>query len=265
MAVLDGKVAIVTGAAQGIGRASALALAAAGARVLVADINERGAADTVKEIVEAGGIAEAIFADVAVEADVERMIAAAVTKWGRLDTLINNAHSGQLDDANIVTTPKETWDKTFAGTLFGVVFGCKHAIPAMIKNGGGSIINVSSNTTLGGDYGRVAYSAAKAGVTSITKYVTTAFGKEGIRCNTLSPGVLLSPSALGYMSTEMVDTLAGFVCAPRMGQPEDAGGLVVFLASDASVFINGQHISVDGGMNTPLGASHELKRQGLYG
>jgi NAD(P)-dependent dehydrogenase (short-subunit alcohol dehydrogenase family) len=265
MGLLDGKVAIVTGAAQGIGRASALALAAAGSRVLVADINESGAADTVKEIAEAGGVAEAIVADVSKEAEVERMVATAVAKWGRLDTLMNNAHSGQRDDVNIVTNSTETWEKVFSVTLYGVVFGCKYAVPAMLKNGGGSIINVSSNATLGGDFTRVAYGAAKAGVTSITKYVTSAFGKEGIRCNTLSPGILLSPTALGYMPPPMLEAMEGFVCAPRMGQPEDAGGLVVFLASDASAFITGQHISVDGGLNTTLGASHELKRQGLYG
>jgi NAD(P)-dependent dehydrogenase (short-subunit alcohol dehydrogenase family) len=257
---LDGKVAIVTGAAQGIGHASAKALAAAGAKVVIVDINAEGAKTAADEIAAAGGQVAAIGADVSNEDDVADMIRSTVDRWGRLDVLMNNAHSGQPDDTDVVSTTRDTWDRVFACTLFGVVYGCKYGVPAMIENGGGSIINVSSNASLGGDFIRVAYAAAKNAVVSISKYTATAFGKQGIRCNILSPGVLVTPPVLELFPANLRDVLLSFVMAPRLGAPDDAAGLVTYLASDESTFINGQHISVDGAMNTVLGAAVEMHK-----
>ncbi len=263
MGRLEGKIAIVTGAARGIGQASAKAMAAEGAKVLLADINGEGAQAAAAEIEALGGTAAGHFADVSQEDQVEAMIAAALQRWGRLDVLMNNAHSGQSDDIDIVTTSRDAWDRVFAGTLFGVVYGCKHAIPAMLKTGGGSIINVSSNATLGGDFIRVAYGAAKSGVISVTKYAATAYGQLGIRCNILSPGVLVTPAVLNHYPPLMREIVAGAVLSPRMGTPEDAAGLVVYLASDESSFINGQTISVDGGLNTHLGLAIPMKKANI--
>lgn len=264
MGRLEGKIAIVTGAAQGIGKASAKALAAEGAKVLLADINGAGAEAAAAELEALGGTAAGYFADVSQEDQVAGMIEAALQRWGRLDVLMNNAHSGQNEDIDVVTTTRETWDKVFGGTLFGVVYGCKYAIPAMLKTGGGSIINVSSNATLGGDFIRVAYGAAKSGVISVTKYAATAYGQLGIRCNILSPGVLVTPAVLNHYPPVMRELVAGAVLSPRMGVPEDAGGLVVYLASDESSFINGQTISVDGGLNTHLGLAMDMKKANVY-
>jgi NAD(P)-dependent dehydrogenase (short-subunit alcohol dehydrogenase family) len=257
---LDGKVAIVTGAAQGIGQASAKALAAAGAKVVIVDVNAEGAKTAADEITAAGGQVAALSADVSIEDHVADMIRSTVDRWGRLDVLMNNAHSGQPDDIDVVSTTRDTWDSTFACTLFGVVYGCKYGVPAMIENGGGSIINVSSNASLGGDFTRVAYAAAKNAVVSVSKYTATAFGKQGIRCNILSPGVLVTPPVLELFPANLRDALLSFVMAPRLGAPEDAAGLVTYLASDESTFINGQHISVDGAMNTVLGPAVEMRK-----
>lgn len=258
MGQLDGKVAIVTGAASGIGRATARLMAAEGARVLATDIDEAGLQTLVDEIKASGAEAAAMGVDVTDEAAVKSMIDAAVDRWGRLDVLHNNAHTGQLDDVDVVTTSRETWDKVLAGTLFGVVYGCKHGVPAMLAAGGGSIINMSSNAHLGGDVVRVAYAAAKSGVNSVTRYTATAFGKRGIRCNAISPGVLVTPPVLALFPPALKQILLDHVLADRLGEPEDGARLAVFLASDASSYINGQIISCDGGLNAHLGAVPQL-------
>jgi NAD(P)-dependent dehydrogenase (short-subunit alcohol dehydrogenase family) len=252
---------VVTGAAQGIGQAAATALAARGASVLMADLNTAGAESAASAIADDGGDAVAYTLDVTDEHGVAAMIADTVDRWGRLDVLVNNAHTGQEDDTDVVSTTQDCWARTLAGTLFGVVYGCKYAVPAMIANGGGSIVNVSSNATLGGDFTRVAYASAKAGVTSLTRYTATAFGKQGIRCNAVSPGVLFTPTVLRQFPEEMRQSLVAYTMATRMGAPEDAAGLIAFLASDVSEFINGQVISVDGAMNTVLGPSVYIQEQ----
>lgn len=252
---LGPKVAIITGAAQGIGQAAANTLADRGANVLVADIDGDGAESVAAAINADGGTAVPHTVDVTEEKQVKAMIAEALRRWGRLDVIVNNAHTGQSDDTDVVSTTRECWDLTLAGTLFGVVYGCKHAVPAMIETGGGSIINLSSNATLGGDFTRVAYAAAKAGVVSVTRYTATAFGKDGVRCNALAPGVLVTPAVFRVIPEDIQGSLLAYTMSSRLGTPEDAAGLIAFLASDDSEFINGQTISVDGAMNTVLGPS----------
>lgn len=262
MGQVDNKVAIVTGAANGIGRASAIALATEGAKVLLADINPIAGIETVEAIEKAGGIAKFIRTDVSDEGQVKGMIDQAITLWGRLDILMNNAASGQRDDIDTVTNDRETWDRTFGATLFGAVYGSRHAIPVMIKNGGGSIINVSSNATINGDYVRVAYAAAKAGVNSLSMYNALVFGKQGVRSNVISPGVLVTEPVLRLYPEELRKAMADFVPSPRMGSPDDAGRLAVFLSSDAASFINGQVISVDGGLSASGGLATILDQMG---
>jgi NAD(P)-dependent dehydrogenase (short-subunit alcohol dehydrogenase family) len=258
MGQLEGKVAIVTGAASGIGRATTRLMAAEGARVLAADINEQGVHELVDEVTTGGAEAAALRVDVCDEAAVQAMIAAAVSRWGRLDVLHNNAHTGQLDDTDVVRTTRETWDRVLGGTLFGVVNGCKHGVPALLASGGGSIINMSSNAYLGGDVVRVAYAAAKSAVNSVTRYTATAFGKRGIRCNAISPGVLVTPPVLAQYPPALQQILLDHVLADRLGKPDDAARLAIFLASDASSYINGQIICCDGGLNAHLGAVPQL-------
>ena len=260
MGQLDGKVAIVTGAALGIGKATTELMAAEGARVLAVDINEKALAAVVGAIKATGAEATACRVDITEEAQVASMIQTAVTRYGRLDILHNNAHTGQEDDIDVVSTSRDVWDRTMAGTLYGVVYGCKYGVPAMLANGGGSIINMSSNATLGGDVVRVAYAAAKSGVNSVTKYTATVFGKKGIRCNAISPGCLLTPAALRSFRPGFREIIEEHVMAPRMGEPEDGARLAVFLGSDAASFINGQIISCDGGINSHLGPIPQMLR-----
>jgi NAD(P)-dependent dehydrogenase (short-subunit alcohol dehydrogenase family) len=262
MGQLEGKVAIVTGAASGIGKATAALMAAEGARVLAADINEKAVAAVVEEIKATGAEATAGRFDITDEAQVATMVQTAATRYGRLDILHNNAHTGQADDIDVVSTSREVWDRTMAGTLYGVVYGCKYGVPAMLAHGGGSIINMSSNACLGGDVVRVAYAAAKSGVIAVTKYTATAFGKRGIRCNAISPGVLVTPAAERTFERVggMKERIEHHVPAPRMGRPEDGARLAVFLASDAAEFVNGQIISCDGGLNSQLGTVPEMVR-----
>jgi NAD(P)-dependent dehydrogenase (short-subunit alcohol dehydrogenase family) len=227
--------------------------------VLAVDINEKALAAVVDAIKATGAEATALRADITEEAQVASMIQTAVTRYGRLDILHNNAHTGQADDIDVVSNSRDVWDRVMAGTLYGVVYGCKYGVPAMLANGGGSIINMSSNASTGGDVVRVAYAAAKSGVNSVTKYTATVFGKKGIRCNAIAP-LLLTPAALRSFRPGFKEIIEEHLLAPRMGEPEDGARLAVFLASDAAWFINGQIISCDGGLNAHLGAVPQLVR-----
>jgi NAD(P)-dependent dehydrogenase (short-subunit alcohol dehydrogenase family) len=249
---LEGKVALVTGAASGIGFASAFALAREGARVVVVDIAELGAKQAAAAIADAGGEAIGVIADVAEEGDVEAAVVAAVETYGGLDIVHNNAAASAPEimgrDLDIVNMDVEIWDRVMGVNLRGVMLGCKHAIPRLIERGGGSIVNTSSAAGLTGDLSRPAYGASKAGVNSLTQNVATLYGKRGIRCNAIAPGVIETPSVIANLTPELVATYAQSTLTPRLGRPEDIANAVVFLASDESAFITGQVLSVDGGM-----------------
>jgi NAD(P)-dependent dehydrogenase (short-subunit alcohol dehydrogenase family) len=249
---LAGKVAIVTGAASGIGRASALALTAAGAAVVVADRNASGAEQVAKEIATGGGRARAQRVDVADEASVAAMIAAAVAAFGGLDVLHNNAAESDPaimgSDLEIATLDAALFDRALAVNLRGPLFGCKHAIPQLLARGGGAIINTSSASGLTGDLSRPAYGISKAGLDALTRYVATQYGKRGIRCNAIAPGVIETPALRANVPSEQVAIYEGNHLTPRLGRPEDIAAAVVFLASDDAAFITGQVISVDGGL-----------------
>ena len=248
---VQGKVAIVTGAGSGIGRESAELLAREGARVVAADLDLESAEETAERIRKAGGEAIASRTDVSREEDIVGMVEMAVDNWDRLDVLHNNAAmtamADHAHDADLLTMTVEYWDRSFAVNLRGAMLGCKHAIPVMIRSGGGSIVNMSSNQALSGDMSQFAYSAAKAGVNALTRSVATTYGGRGIRCNTLSPGLIPTPSALAACPQEVVDAIVASNLIPRAGQPMDLAQAVLFLASDDASFITGQTLSVDGG------------------
>ena len=249
---LKGRVGIVTGGASGIGRATALALAEAGAAVLVADLNREGAGEVVEAIRSADGEAAGHLVDVGEEDSIVEMVAAAVRRFGGLDILHNNAAASGADllgrDLDIVDLEVEVWDRTLQVNLRGPMLGCKHAIPRMLERGGGSIIQTSSASGLRGDLVRAAYGASKAGLDSLTRYVATQYGKQQIRCNAIAPGPISTPAVEVNVPAEQLGAYLNSTSTPRLGRPEDIAAAVVFLASDEAAMITGQIISVDGGM-----------------
>ncbi|MAG31343.1 MAG: short-chain dehydrogenase [Deltaproteobacteria bacterium] len=257
------RVAIVTGAASGIGRATALALAQAGAAVIVADVNEEGARVVAKEIEARGQRARGQIVDVGDEESIVAMIDAAVDGFGGLDILHNNAADSDpalLErDLEVVGLDAEVWDRTLRINLRGPMLGCKHAIPRMIERGGGSIINTSSASGLTGDSTRAAYGASKAGLQSLTQYVATQYGKQGVRCNAIAPGVISTPALEANVPPEQIAVYSGNTLTPRLGRPEDVAAAAVFLASDAAAFITGQILSVDGGLLAHHPAMSEIR------
>ncbi len=264
MTTLDGKVAIVTGAASGIGRATALLLAREGAAVVVADLHEAGALRVAEEIVSAGGRAFGQAADVSDESAVKGMVDATVETYGGLDILHNNAAAvGKANvgrDQDITRMDVDVWDRTMAVNLRGVMLGCKHAIPHMLSRGGGSIINTSSGSAQRGDLNLPAYATSKGGVETLTLYVATQYGKQGIRCNAIAPGLILTHAVENFGGEEYVGMLEEHHLTPRVGQPEDIANAVLFLASEASGFVTGQIINVDGGILSHTPPVADLRR-----
>ena len=256
MGLLDGKVGIVTGSGSGIGRATAQRLAREGAQVLVADINEDSAKETVSMITEAGGEARAQWVDVAEEAAVAAMCEAAVDAFGALHLLHSNAADVVIimRDIDVTSMDVEVWDRTLAVNLRGALLGAKHAIPHMLAAGSGAIVNTSSDAGQFGDLSRVAYGVSKAGIDSLTRYIATLYGKQGIRCNAISPGVVATPALFANVPPDQIEMYERSAVTPTLGTPEDIAGVVAFLMSDEARFITGQVVNVDGGMrmHTPL-------------
>lgn len=244
MGRLDSKVAIVTGAGSGIGQATAILFAKEGAKVVVADRNREWGEKTVTMIKEAGGEATFIQTDVSQEEEVKRMVKRAIDVYGRLDILHNNAGvPGKLAITTEVTN--DTWEECININLKGVWLGMKYAIPEMLKTGG-SIVNTASicaDTALG-SYS--AYSASKGGVVALSRVTALEFVKQNIRVNCINPGTTDTALQRG-LSKEASDTAKAAIPMGRFAQPEEIAQVALFLASDASSFITGQTIAVDGG------------------
>jgi NAD(P)-dependent dehydrogenase (short-subunit alcohol dehydrogenase family) len=249
---LEGKVAIVTGAASGIGECSARTLAGLGASVVVADINGSGAESVAASIVEDGGSASWFSVDVSVEAQVAALVDHAVGRFGGLDVVHNNAADTRAEvigrDGTVDSMDVDVWDQTMAVNLRGTMLGCKLAIPRLLERGGGVIVNTSSNSGLSGDLSRTAYGASKAGINAVTMYVATQFGRYGIRSNAVSPGLVLTPAADRNLTADAREIFRLNHLTERFGAPQDIANAVAFLASDQASFINGQILCVDGGM-----------------
>jgi NAD(P)-dependent dehydrogenase (short-subunit alcohol dehydrogenase family) len=263
---VEGKRAIVTGGAAGIGRATATLLAREGASVVVADMNAAGAEAVADAIRRAGGQAIAQPTDVSKESDVQAMVKAAVDQLGGLDILHNNAAmtAGRehAHDMDLLSMSVEYWDRSFAVNLRGAMLGAKHAIPVMIAGGGGAIVNTSSNQSLAGDLSQFAYSAAKAGVNALTRSIATTYGRSGIRCNTVSPGYIETDNTRSSVSSEMGEEIVSHNLVPRPGYAEDLAHAVLYLVSDDASFVTGQLLSVDGGQLAHLPHYAYLTRTG---
>jgi NAD(P)-dependent dehydrogenase (short-subunit alcohol dehydrogenase family) len=251
---LEGRSAIVTGGASGIGRASALRMAAEGASVAIGDLDENGAAAAVAEIEEDGGRAIQLRTDVSDETSFRALIDAAVEAFGRLDILHNNAAAlGRAaigGDGGIESLEVEVWDRTMAANTRSVMIGCKHAIPRMLETGGGSIVNTSSGAAIRGALTGTAYASSKAAVNCLTLYVAAQYGKRGIRCNAILPGLIMTPAVAIGMTRESIDMILDHHLTPEAGRPEDIAAMVTFLASDDARYVTGQLISVDGGITS---------------
>jgi NAD(P)-dependent dehydrogenase (short-subunit alcohol dehydrogenase family) len=248
---VEGKVAIVTGGGSGIGEATAHLLAAEGASVLVDDIQGLEAQRVARAITDEGGRALSIDADVSDEVQVEAMVAMAVHEFGRLDVLHNNAALTEpaqfAKDRAVADMELDTWERVMAVNLRGVMLGCKHAIPVMQRQGGGSIVNMSSGSSKLGDFHLSAYSASKAGLHALTRSVATQYGREGIRANTIVPGLILTPAADTNLTPEKRAMLASNILLPYFGEPVDVAYLVLYLASDEARYLTGQEFVINGG------------------
>jgi NAD(P)-dependent dehydrogenase (short-subunit alcohol dehydrogenase family) len=254
---LAGKVAIVTGAAGGIGAATALLLADRGARVVLADIALAPAQGVAARITEVGGQALAVHLDLADEASIRATIEAAVDSYGRLDILDNNAAdlSMGLRDGDVETMDLEVWDRTFTVNLRGTMLACKHALPHLVAAGagrafGGVIINTASNLALQGHIIQAAYSASKAAVIQLTRSIAASHGKRGVRCNAVLPGLTLSPAALENLPARLREIVEAETLTPYLGRPEDIAHAVAYLATDEGRYVTGQCLVVDGGTST---------------
>jgi NAD(P)-dependent dehydrogenase (short-subunit alcohol dehydrogenase family) len=261
MGRLDGKVAIVTGGGGGIGGATARALAREGAAVAVVDIDEGTAARVVADIAAAGGDSAALVADLSEEVQVISVIAATVERFGGLDILHNNAALTDSDflsrDTAVTELSLSVWERTLAVNLRSQMLTCKHAIPKMIERGGGSIINMSSGASLKGDRTRTSYGVSKAGVNALTMYAATSHGKQGIRVNTIVPGLIITDAVKAHLNDKILANLSKSTLTPYLGQPDDIADLVVFLASAESRYITGQMIAIDGGMSVHVGLGED--------
>lgn len=247
MSRLAGKVAIVTGGGGGIGSAVARRLVSEGARVAVADIFEESAKRVADSL---GDAAIAVAFDAASADSVKALVDRTVSHFGKLDILHNNAAMTDpvksAQDTTAIDIPMAIWQEILDVNLTGYLLGCRYAIPHMIANGGGSIVNTASNSGTAGDLARIAYGSTKGAIITLTRYVATQHGTQNIRCNSIAPGVVLT-EALDKTVPGLKDIIKRHILTPEFGTPEDIAALVAFLASDESRYITGENISISGG------------------
>ncbi|HEX6656356.1 MAG TPA: glucose 1-dehydrogenase [Candidatus Limnocylindria bacterium] len=248
---LQDKVAIITGAGSGMGRVAAQMFAAEGASIVVAEFDQAAGDETVRLVTEAGGQATFVQADVSREDDARRMVEEAVSAYGRVDVLYNNAGVMPEADHSVIDTDVETWDKVMAVNLRGVFLGCKHAIPRMVEQGSGSVINISSFVAiLGCSVPQDAYTASKGAVLSLTRSLAVQFGPSGVRTNAICPGPIETPLLMDWLVKDEEAKRLRLARNPtgRFGKPEEVVNLAIYLASDESRWTNGAAMVIDGGI-----------------
>jgi len=246
MADLSGKAVIVTGAAGGIGAATASLLAERGAELLVADIVIAGAESVARAV---GGIA--FHLDLADEPSVAAMAKTALQRFGKIDALCNIAADQSPDlyprDRDIETMAVEVWDRTFRVNARGTMLACKHVLGSMKRQEAGAIVNMASNLGLQGSLVQSAYAASKAAIIQLTRSIAASHGKSGIRCNAVSPGLTLTPAVKTTIPKEIREIVEADSLTPYLGEPRDIAYMVAFLASDEARYITGENFVVDGG------------------
>lgn len=246
---LKEKVALITGAGSGIGRAAAQLMASQGASVAVADRDQDGVAETARSITAVGGSSVPVTVDVTDEDSVADMVNTTVGEFGRLDVLCN--HVGGTNprlDLDLLRLDMAEFDRAVALNVRSTLLGCRHAMAHMIKSGGGSIINTASVAALDGDVVQISYGAVKAAVVNLTKSIAVQYGPHNIRCNAVAPGAVTTPALQDNLGQDVIDRLKQTNALPYLGSPEDIGQMMVFLASDESRYLTGQLLVVDGGM-----------------
>ena len=249
---LSDKVSIITGGGSGMGRTAALMFAAEGAKVVVADFSAEGGAETVRLVRDAGGEATFVRTDIASEADAKAMVDHAIATYGRVDTLYNNAGIMPEEDHSVVDTPVEAWDRVMAVNVRGVYLGCKYAIPRMLEQGSGSIINVSSFVAiLGCSVPQDAYTASKGAVLALTRSLAVQFAGRGVRSNAISPGPIETPLLMEWLLKDEAAKQLRLARNPtgRFGKPEEIVHVAIYLASDESRWTNGANFVIDGGIS----------------
>ncbi|OBF25029.1 SDR family NAD(P)-dependent oxidoreductase [Mycobacterium sp. ACS4331] len=252
---LQGKRVVITGAASGIGRSAAELMAAEGARVLIADLDGAAATRTAGEI---GDQALGIAVDVMDEESVAGMVERAVAEFGGIDVLCNHVGgSNPRKDLDLLRLDLAEWDRTMALNARSTVVASRLALPHMIADGGGSIINTVSVAGLAGDTLQCAYGAAKAAVIRLTQYIATQYGRNNVRCNAVAPGAVMTPSLRDNLPAEAIDAIRSHNALDLIGDPEDIGWAMVYLASEESRYMTGQTLVLDGGLTaqSPIAAS----------
>jgi NAD(P)-dependent dehydrogenase (short-subunit alcohol dehydrogenase family) len=246
MNTLENKVALVTGSGSGIGRAVALLYAAEGAKVAVSDINEENGGETVAEIKKRGGEAFFVKADTSKPEDGKKLVDDTVEAYGGLDIAVNNAGiGGPLKPTG--EYPLDGWDKVISINLSGVFYGLRYQIPAMLRSGGGSIVNVASILGKTGTKSSPAYVAAKHGVVGLTKAAALEYADQHIRINSIGPGYIVTPLVTNSLDEDTMKALVGLHPMGRLGTAEEVAELALWLNSDKASFVTGAYYNVDGG------------------
>jgi NAD(P)-dependent dehydrogenase (short-subunit alcohol dehydrogenase family) len=248
---LEDKVCVITGGGSGMGRIAAEMFAREGAKVVVADVSEETAESAASAVTGAGGRVTAFAGDVSNEDDARRMIEHAVAAFGRVDVLYNNAGIMPAADHSVIDTDVATWDKCMAVNVRGVFLGCKHAIPRMVDQGSGSIINIASFVAiLGCSVPQDAYTASKGAVLSLTRSLAVQFGPKGVRSNAICPGPVETPLLMDWLVKDEEAKRIRLARNPsgRFGKPEEIVYMAMYLASDESRWTNGASLVVDGGI-----------------
>ena len=257
---LKDKVAIVTGSTTGIGLRMAKIFAAEGAKVVVCGRRKGRGQAVVDEITAEGGTAYFCRMDITVPETIQELMDGAYEHYGRIDVLVNCAANVALKDGTVEELTIDMWDAILQSDLRGTFLATKAVLPYMLKNEkGGSIINIGSMASIGGDLGSTAYACAKSGVDTLTRYVAMQYGKQNIRCNCVRPGLIVTPENAAPTPDTVRQVFMNSILGNRYGCPEDIGYLCVYLASDESEYMSGQVLNMDGGLNSHLPTTAQMR------